>query len=330
MNGFNIFKAGVFITRGNWSDADDFADFFKKRFSKIGFDKNLVIKEIDRTIAELKVESEIGQMEALRILLSEDIEKIKENIEKINFKDTETELKESFEKFKKILQKEGIKYNKPLFIVDNFPKPYDFFDRIGVRGTNFDKADNKMFGLKVGIYLKKQTLSPITSTFLLSHEFVHNVVGLTDCNQLARGLEEGFTQFFGEVYLCSELFGFEFVRNYQINNRLFYPFTGQRWELYYDWLRQGCVFYQKFGLDGMIEVIKKGRITERKIDELILEGKLSELKLKSGRWTKELDQIAELILSFNRNMVYSPLAAYMSRFIKKGQRADKLIEDFNF
>ncbi|PIW91440.1 MAG: hypothetical protein COZ91_01100 [Candidatus Nealsonbacteria bacterium CG_4_8_14_3_um_filter_39_7] len=148
MNGFNIFKAGVFITRGNWSDADDFADFFKKRFSKIGFDKNLVIKEIDRTIAELKVESEIGQMEALRILLSEDIEKIKENIEKINFKDTETELKESFEKFKKILQKEGIKYNKPLFIVDNFPKPYDFFDRIGVRGTNFDKADNYFIHLR--------------------------------------------------------------------------------------------------------------------------------------------------------------------------------------
>ena len=167
-------------------------------------------------------------------------------------------------------------------------------------------------------------MNPFTSSLLMAHELIHAVIGLRDSNFLARGLEEGFTQFFGEFYLGGQIFGYQTALNYEINRRLSYPVESQQWEQYTDWLRQGCIFYQKFGIDGMIELMKQGRGLMKKADESMLQGRLNELKLPKGKWIKELDSAAETILSFNRNLVYSPLAVYLAQNIKLGESVDRL------
>lgn len=324
MNGFNIFKTGVFTSRGNWASATDFCGYFEKDFSKLEFDKSAVITKINELTKPDNDKTKIGRVEAAKILFAQDLAKIRKNIAKIEFIDPENEININFEKLKKLLAKFGIIYNHPLFIVDHFPKPYDFFDRNGTSGTQFDDSDNKAFGLEQGIYLKRQRLNPFTSSLLMAHELIHAVIGLRDSNFLARGLEEGFTQFFGEFYLGGQIFGYQTALNYEINRRLSYPVENQQWEQYTDWLRQGCIFYQKFGIDGMIELMKQGRGLMKKADESMLQGRLNELKLPKGKWIKELDSAAETILSFNRNLVYSPLAVYLAQNIKLGESVDRL------
>jgi|GEM_PF-2772727 len=329
LTGFNIFKAGAYITRGGWANAADLCDHFKNEFSKIAPDKSAVIAEIDSLIKNSKPKTKIGQIEARTIVLADDLKKIRENILECEFIPPEKDLQTNFEKLKCLLIDASIKYEQPLFIVDHFPKPYDFFDKNGTSGTQFDAADNKMFGLKQGIYLRRQRLNPVISNFLMAHELIHAVSGLRDPDHLARGLEEGFTQFFGELYLCGQFFGYRSALNYEINRRFEYPAKKQHWEQYTDWLRQGCVFYQKFGLKGIIEIIKKGRGTIKAADELMMQGRLNDLELPAGDWTKELDDAAQTILSFNRNLVYSPLAVYLAKNLEIGENVDDLFFRLN-
>ncbi|MCU0652757.1 MAG: hypothetical protein MUD10_00670 [Candidatus Pacebacteria bacterium] len=316
-NGFDIFRAGAYLTRGNWANVDDFCDYFKKDFAALDFDGAAVLKKIDELQKEEPVAG-IGQKEALAILARRDLRAVVAAIKRLNLNlEVEIELNGSLAKLQELLADFGIKYDRSLFIVDHFPKPYDFFDKIGTNGTNFDDADHEMFGLEQGVYLKRQNLKPLISIFILAHEIIHNVVSFKDSNYLARGLEEGFTQLFGEIYLCGQLLGYDAALNNMINKRMRLPVRELRWELYVDWLRQGCVFYREFGIDGIAEAMKRGRKFVKKADTLMLQGRLNEIDLPKSGWIKELDETATMILAYNRNMAYSPLAVYLAQNLKK-------------
>lgn len=317
------------MTRGDWANAVDFCANFEDEFINIDFNKAAVIKKIGQLTAQYSRKEKIGQRQAMKILFAKDLGRIKENILKIDFYDPEVELERYFSQFKFFIKESGIDYDRRLFIVDEFPKPYDFFNSNGTSGTNFDNADNKMFGLEQGIYLKREFLNPVNSAFILAHELIHNIAGAKDCDYLARGLEEGFTQFFGEIYLCSKVFGYQTALNHIINWRFGYPIREQRWEQYTDWLRQGCVFYQIFGIDGIIKMLKTGRGTIKKADRAMLSGKLNQMDLPRGGWTRELDECAQTIMSFNRNLVYSPLAVYLAQNLQTGQPIDELHAKLN-
>src|SRR6266700_4778460 len=119
--------------------------------------------------------------------------------------------------------------------------------------------------MEPGIYFPESRLRPFYSEFLLSHELIHVILGKISPNLLARGLEEGIAKLIGALYLSNQILGKDLTINLFIYNRLSYRHQ-QFWELYMDATRQAKFLYQRFGLQGIVELMKSGREKLKKVE----------------------------------------------------------------
>jgi len=204
----------------------------------------------------------------------------------------------------------GIYVPQPeIHVIDNFPPPYDTSPVSALTiGPNADTI------LKGGLYFLRNDVRPYYSSFLLLHELVHYAVADRDRN-IARGLEEGIAEVVGSLYLAYKYMGTSVARRIFTYNRLFEA-DHTLWDLYLDYTRQAASLYLLTGLNGVANVLQGGRGQIKAVEKAYSLGTLPSSPL-IPEWDSELTKLVHsLVLGYVPHMVVSPMAKYLSRFVR--------------
>jgi hypothetical protein len=321
--------AGTYFNRCSFSRLADFRSAVGHYFENLAFERETVEREIDELLEQFSNVDTIGQTEATMLLVAREMKAIKDRLSNVPIERPVERLQHDFAKLTEQLAHLGLGEEEVrLFIVDNFPRP---FERMPWDAGFFEETERVSFGIEPGVYVKRSSILPFYSTYRVAHEMLHVVMGRLGANVktgLARGLEEGLCDLVGSIFLGSEIFGWEICRNLVIYDRVgFWP-DRQFLELYHETLRQALMIYKEYGLDGAVEIFRRGRVFCKDIERRVLTGDL-DLNIASGRWSREVNEIANLVLSMPRSLVVSPLAWYMSEFLKPGMSITELLKDHN-
>jgi hypothetical protein len=206
-------------------------------------------------------------------------------------------------------------FEPEIFIVESLPPP---FERAPYSAFCADMGDLEQYGINPGVYFVKRLLRPVYSRYLLLHEIIHFVLGQSHPEEFGRGLEEGLCEVLGSVILSQKYFGTDLTRNLFIYNRLSSE-TEQFWELYLDYTRFATALYQRYGLSGIIELIKQGRPAIKKLECQILSKGYITFPLKVGAKDDLVESLLlQLVHLYGRHLYVSPLAFLIHRSVKAG------------
>src|SRR5262249_42184621 len=123
-----------------------------------------------------------------------------------------------------------------------------------------DSADEAEYGIAQGIYFQRAQLTPYYSQFIALHEMLHVLLGRLDPRRNAHGIEEGFGDVLGSIWLSQVILGPSLTRRLFVLTRLssqYYP----HWERYLDSARQAFAQILIHGLDETLRLLSAGRST---------------------------------------------------------------------
>jgi hypothetical protein len=181
-----------------------------------------------------------------------------------------------------------------------------------------DRSDERNYGIAAGIYLKAADLAPFFSEMTLAHEIIHCAVGAVNPELLGRGLEDGLADLLGSLYLGKRVLPVEIVRNVYMHGRLGSELE-QANRLYVEYARQAYAVYLRFGLDGIVQLVKGGREMIKTTEELMLSGRISAISLPKGTWETELDALAQDVLMARvPTLIVSPISLYVAEHAVAG------------
>lgn len=329
MNGLTYLRAAIFPTKTNFSRLPNFLSYIQDDFSNLPFDHRSVVEKLKDIVRRFEAEVPPTNQEAARqFLMAEDLRLIIQSAEiHRNTIENETDFKDSLltcrDESVRLLGELGLSIDPPnIYIVEELPSPYE---RTNFAAMAPDSADEEKYGIPKGIYFLKPLLRPIYSRFMLVHEIIHSVLGESSSQYLGRGLEEGLAEIVGAFYLGSQILGKEIVKTTFYHNRLGYG-IGQFWQLYLDYARMGTYLYNRFGMDGLVTMLKGGRQKIKEIEKLCFQAKYQEIKLPSGGWIDDITDLVNFItLTFSRDFVVSPLTYYTARYVEQGDTVQDIV-----
>jgi len=319
MNAYNLIAGATHSASGQFSDYWEFISFVKNKYGNLPYDKKELSKVLDVDIKSVSSQKQqaISNAIAFNFLVAEDLKKIQKRLSDLPEREVFLQKIEHYhavilEHFTNL----GMSFSAPnYYIVDKFPEPYSVMDWVAFAP---DLADEQDFGIPAGLYLLESELASYYSELTLAHEMVHAVVGNVNPRLLGRGLEEGIAEILGTLYMGCKLFSREIAKNVFIHTRLGSQST-QANNLYLDYTRQAGLIYKKFGLEGLIFLANGGREAIKQTEELCLKGDFQLVDLPAGKWDDDLNNIIDyLLISYTPNMVVSPLAYHLSKYVKPG------------
>lgn len=327
--GLNYLLPGVFLTKCNFSSYTNFKKRFRDEFSRLPFDREQVIKKITEIIDDYSRKEPVTKEKAERLLIAEDLKKVKNTLMEADIPNPEAMLKEHYEKIKEIIKKYNIINKFPdYYIVDSFPKPFENMEWIC---SFFEDEEKEIYGIEPGIYFKKEYLECYSASKNLLHELTHIAVSQNssekDKKAIARGLEDGICDVFGSLFLFSELTNPELAKNIMEYTRFGFN-DSQLSAVYRDNVRMAFLLYKKYGINGLVDIIKSGRGNLKEIEKSCLVGNYS-FDIKDGNWNNEFDKLADYFLGFQRNLVVSPLAYYSALRLKEKDSIEDFIRNNN-
>lgn len=319
MNAYNLLCGALFISPGKFSDYWDFVEFFFEDFKELEYDDiEIIKKKLLNLIKDLEISGKVKTPEqAFQKLAARDLNKVFNSLDKMpSSTEMTTRLKNGFSFAVKYLHELGINFPAPdFYIVSEFPKPYNNMDWVAFAP---DKADQESYKISAGVYLLEKELAPNYSEPILAHEIVHTAIGKKKPNLLGRGLEEGVAELLGNLAIGSRIVGPEVAQNQFIFSHMGSHYY-QTLQINVDYFRQVAAIYQKFGIEGIAQLVIDGREKIKEVEKLCLTGNFSKIKLPSGIWDDQLSEIVCFLSScFVPNLVVSPLAAYVAEFIQPG------------
>ncbi len=169
--------------------------------------------------------------------------------------------------------------DKPaLKIVESYPDPYSHFNSMALAP---DTTDQKKYGIENAFFFRRERLSPFPSPIVLAHEIVHRFV--SDDGLLARGLEEGIAEFMAYFIAGPRIFPDVVIDNFFISRRVSPEKPSKISTLYTAYLRQAVWLYQQVGIDGLVEIINRGRSFIKATEVAVSKGTLEELSLPRSK-----------------------------------------------
>jgi len=328
--GASILRGALYSSKLCCASVDDLYERLEPIFKRIDYDKKCVISKLAELVEESSSYSAINSENTMNILIANDLKTIINTIKKIKVEEPERELQNHYKMFIKNLIEHNIDLSFNSFrIVDDFPPPYH---KQNFWAMNFDVYDEKEFNIPIGIALKRDFISPMFSTVLLAHELVHAAFGTKHTPYLARGLEDGVSDFVGYLFLSYNVIGPEISKNSLINSRFFFP-PEQDSEIYIENIRQAMILYKLYGLEGIFEILRlgvmNGRTAIKRIEKNCILGDYSNLGLPRGDWKDDLINFCHYIIGFTRSLVVSPLAYYLAEKIEIGLPIARILKDWN-
>jgi hypothetical protein len=331
MNGRSYFLGALYHTQGSFSHLPSFVAKFADDLHSLPFNRDQVHEFVIQTIKEYKqIHGPIDRQVALRLVMAEDLDKIERILSPSETSDRiqqeahfEEQLVQCRDQAVAILYEFGLPIEPPeVFIVDSLPHPYD---ESGYAAIAPDEGDRVEYKIQPGLYFVKNLLRPFYSKFILLHELIHTFLGVKNPMLVGRGLEEGLAEVLGAMYLSNKILGVDLTTNLFVYNRLSYGFV-QFWELYMDFTRQACYLYQRFGLDGLLQLMKEGRSKIKEVEKLCLTNQPHNIELPCGNWDDDLTHLTNYLTSgFGRNLVVGPLAKYLMSYIHPGRTTAEII-----
>jgi hypothetical protein len=313
----NIFKGVTYTTSCSFSDIVVFFDVLQPFLTKVQSNKTDFLKNLNIVIEDwgnLR-SGYLSENDVMRYLISSDLRSIKKNLQGKTSYDLTESLSSALLQYENILKKQGLDFDTPrLYFVNSYPSP---FDNLQGRALTIDLNDKKSFGIQPGIYMRYDDMLPFYSESLLAHELIHWVISQPNPSILARGLEEGICDLIGTIYLTSKLLGAESAKNIFIHERLYVGKFNQFWENYLEASRQGAVIYFQRGLNGLFELIAKGRSAIRQAEANLITGNINLDKAKNKK-DEMSDLILYLLFSYPRYLAVSPLAKFISEYVETG------------
>ena len=321
-------QGAIYHTQCEFGNIDNFVSVIEPFFKGERFERKDATNKIDELINKLRdIENKkIGQKEALHLLLSNDLERIRSVVENIKIEDPTEDIYSIYDIYQKKLDEFNIDTEATkLYVVDKFPKP---FDREAWAAFNADKADEERYGVHQGIYFRKRSIIPLYTFYLLSHELIHVAIGLKNPYLLGNGLEEGICDIFGILYLNMGILDKDVCKNLALYHRFKYE---DEWigKIYLDTLRQAMYIYKRFGLKGLAELIKGGREKIKQIEKYCLKGEFEKINLKEGTWIKDLTDMVDYFSIYPTGLLVSPLAKYIAEKIEEGDKIEDVVKGLN-
>lgn len=328
MNSLNYIAGLLLVSGGKFCNLDAFLQHVDPYFSPFPFGKSAALESLDKAIQRLSLgENEgVGQQKALALLVADDLKMARNTLLGLDeFGNPIEVLSKDFEGLKYEFSNLGFDLNDvKLFIVDEYPKPYD---KLSGAALSPDKSDSAKYGIEPGLYFRKSRLAPIQSSLTLAHELTHQLIGRTAPELLARGLEEGLCDFYGLCLVGSRKWGNNTVRNFFVHRRLKFSKHVQRFKLYMDYFRQATYLYNTFGTEGLIALIKGGRRRIKEVERMCINMELDQIDLPKGGWDEAFYAfVNHIALCFPENEVVSPLAFYLAQEIREGDDFSHLIK----
>jgi len=228
---------------------------------------------------------EYGQSEAdyhLRVLIAQDASRIRygmtdDIISAIhNAREPAESLQRTLHSAIGVLNRFSIDIGEPkIRITNKFPEPYNNSQAMAM---NIDEGDCIKFGMESGLYFKKNFMKPLYSEYLLCHELIHTALGQRHPEYIARGIEEGFCELLGAIYIFREIYGSKLARNMFLYNRYNSPSTNF-FRLYVDYTRQASWILREYGWSGLAELVRNGRPAIKWAERKVWEGAIDKLDL---------------------------------------------------
>lgn len=331
MDASNLITGAIHAVSGRFSYYWDLAEWLQNHYRDIPYQLDVVRRRLNEDIRQMtRPRDSWDRNAALEYLIASDLKRAAgTEFDKLptNDKAFHDRIKAKYDESMKILGRLGFKFPMPkIFIVKQFPEPYHKMDWVALVS---DEADLKKYGIRPAIYLLESELSPYYTELTLAHELVHVAIanGHSQVDHLhGRGLEEGIAEIIGTLYIGEKLYSPEIARNVFIHSRLSNGLS-QANTLYLDYTRLAFLFYRRFGLRGMTQLMREGREKIKKVEALCLsEGVGAKaLQFKRGKWDKKLSNLLDsLLLGSIPNLVVSPLAAYVSLFVFCGRTVEEI------
>jgi hypothetical protein len=332
MDASNLITGAVHAVSGRFSYYWDLAEWLQQRYRGIPYQLDVVRRRLNEDIRQMtRPRDSWDRDSALEYLIASDLEQATRRAEfdKLPTSDEgfHKRIKAKYVQAIEILSKLGFKFPVPeFFIVEQFPEPYHKMDWVAFVS---DEADLKKYGIRPAIYLLESELSPYYTELTLAHELVHVAIanGHSHEDHLhGRGLEEGIAEIIGTLYIGEKLYSPEIAHNVFIHSRLSSSLS-QANTLYLDYTRLAFLFYRRFGLLGMTQLMREGREKIKKVEALCLSEGIGAraLRFKRGKWDKRLSYLLDsLLLGSIPNLVVSPLAAYVSRSVRRGRTVEEI------
>ena len=332
-NGKTYFLSAVYHTRGGFSHLPRFLGEMARHFTSLPYECTPVLERVRQLRHEyMHIDGLIAQEEALKLMIGDDLWAIEQVLsdEKIvadidQRQDIEYILQRCRDRAIDQLLSMGVQIEAPeIVFVDELPPPYN---QRGYSAFSADRGDSEKYNMRPGIYFPRKRLRPFYSEFLLLHEIIHVVLGKTDPYLLARGLEEGLAELIGSMYLSSRILGNALTINLFIYNRLSSDYQ-RFWELYMDATRQATLLHQRFGLQSLFTLLKRGRDGLKQVEDCCLLMDFERIDLPESKSDPGLTDISDFLsLAFNRNLVVSPLASYLSGYVRAGYTLGQILRE---
>lgn len=324
MNAYNLITGAIHAKSGKFSDYWKLAKLINQRYGDLPFAIDPVRRRLREDIQRMQaLRTPVDQNSAFEYLLARDLARLNAELDQLpTSPEFYARLHNAYQVGLQTLRGLGLEFSKPNFyVVERFPDPYDEMDWIAFAP---DKADQENFAIKPGVYLLEGELSPYYSELTLIHELVHAIIGIANPNLLGRGLEEGIAELVGTLYIGLRLYPPRIVRNVFKHTRLG-SHSSQSNKLYLDYTRQAFLIYQHFGLNGIVQLILKGRDSIKEIEALCLSDSIDAISLTAGNWDEQLTRLAEeLLLGFIPNLIVSPLTAYIAEFVAPERTVEEI------
>lgn len=254
MNGLSYIEGALYNYEGKFSNIGTFLDFLSPYFEGVSFNKSEVLEKTIELVDFFSEEetSTIDQEKAFKLLICGELKNCLSIFKNLEVEDPFLKMDEYSQSYNKFFSHffDGAIEFPDLFLVDEFPKPYD---NMKMDALAPNKADKEMYNITPGIYLSKEFLSPYYSAYLLPHEMIHVFVSKANPYLLGRGLEEGIADLLGSIYGGMNILGYDVIKNITIYNR--FSNISSYWDMYRDYLRQAAFIYHNFGFAGIKELI---------------------------------------------------------------------------
>jgi hypothetical protein len=324
MNAYNLITGGIHASSGTFSDYWELAKLINQRYGNLPYAIDAVRQRLHEDIDRMQaLKIPMDQKSAFEYLLARDLARLDVELDQLPTPlEFEARLHNAYKVTLQTLRGLGLEFSEPSFrIVERFPEPYHEMDWVAFAP---DKADQENFGIEPGVYLLEGELSPYYSELTLTHELVHAVIGIANPYLLGRGLEEGIAELVGTLYIGLQLYSPRIVYNVFKHTRLGSR-SSQSNTLYLDYTRQAFLIYRHFGLNGIAQLIQKGREAIKEIEALCLSDNIDAISLATGNWNEQLTRLGEkLLLGFIPNLVVSPLAAYIAEFVNPERTVEEI------